>query len=141
MTQEFREMNQQLIQQFRDSGGVGEIGPVHFDRLVLLTTTGRRSGSPHTVPIGYAQDPDGNLLLFASNMGAPQDPDWYRNLAADPHVGVEITGRSFDTEAEVLTGAERDDAYNRWIEMAPHVADHQDKAGRQIPMVRIPAAG
>ena len=133
-------MNQQLIERFRDTGGVGGLGPVHFDHLVLLTTTGRRSGNPHTVPIGFVQDPDGNLLLFGSNMGAPKDPDWCRNIEADPHVVVEVTGRVFDARAEILTGAERDDAYDRWIEMAPHVADHQDKAGRQIPMVRITTA-
>jgi deazaflavin-dependent oxidoreductase (nitroreductase family) len=129
--------NGQLIEQFRANGGVGELGPVHFDQLVLLTTTGRRSGQPHTVPIGGVRD--GNtVLLFASNMGAPTDPDWYRNIAAEPHVRVELTGQTVDAVAEVLTGAERDDAYDKWITHAPHVADHEAKAGRPIPMVRVP---
>jgi deazaflavin-dependent oxidoreductase (nitroreductase family) len=70
-------------------------------------------------------------------MGAPKHPDWYRNLEADPHVTVEITGATWSGEAGILSGADRDDAYRRWIEMAPHVAEHQDKAGREIPMVRI----
>jgi deazaflavin-dependent oxidoreductase (nitroreductase family) len=123
--------------QFRDTGGVGEMGPVHFDRLVLLTTTGRRSGARHTVPLGAARDASGNLLLFASNMAAPRDPDWLRNIAADPRVAVEITGATFEAQAEILSGAEREDAYRRWVEMAPHTADHERKAGRPIPMVRI----
>ena len=89
------------------------------------------------MPIGSAPDADGNLLLFASNMGAPQDPDWFRNLSTDPNVSVEITGQTFDTRAEILAGADRDDAYRRWVEMAPHVADHEKKAGRTIPTVRI----
>jgi deazaflavin-dependent oxidoreductase (nitroreductase family) len=134
---DYREFNQELIDKFRETGGVGELGPVHFDRLVLLTTTGRRTGTQHTVPIGSAPDADGNLLLFASNMGAPQDPDWFRNLSADPNVTVEITGQTFEAQAEILAGEERDDAYRRWVEMAPHVADHEEKARRTIPMVRI----
>jgi deazaflavin-dependent oxidoreductase (nitroreductase family) len=130
-------MNQQVIEKFRASGGIGEVGPVHFDKMVLLTTTGRRTGQPRTVPLGYTADADGNLLLFASNMGAPKHPDWYRNLEADPHVTVEITGATWSGEAGILSGADREDAYRRWIKMAPHVAEHQDKAGREIPMVRI----
>ncbi|HEX3335195.1 MAG TPA: nitroreductase family deazaflavin-dependent oxidoreductase [Jatrophihabitans sp.] len=130
-------MNQRVIAKFRASRGIGEVGPVHFDSLVLLTTTGRRSGEQRTVPLGYTTDADGNLLLFASNMGASKDPDWYRNLEADPHVTVEITGATWSAEAVILFGAEREDAYRRWIDMAPHVADHQDTAGREIPLVRI----
>ena len=137
MTQDFADFNRQLIAAFRAAGGRGELGPVHFENLVLLTTTGRRSGQPRTVPLGSAADDEDNLLLFASNMGAPRDPDWYRNLEADPHVHVEVTGAEWDTDAEILSGAERDDAYRRWVQMAPHVAGHEEKAGRRIPMVRI----
>lgn len=137
---DFRETNKQVVEQFRANDGVGSIGPVDFEHLVLITTTGRRSGTSHTTPLGYAHDDAGNLLLFASNMGAPRDPDWFRNIAADPHVHAEVTGRAWDAEALVLSGAERDDAYDRWIAMAPHVADHQEKAGRTIPMVRVPPA-
>jgi deazaflavin-dependent oxidoreductase (nitroreductase family) len=131
------EFNKQVVEQFRAGGGVGELGPVHFDRMVLLTTTGRRSGEKHVVPVGWARDDAGNLLLFASNMGAPRHPDWYFNIEADPHVTVEITGATFDAQAEILHGDERDDAYRHWVEMAPHVAGHEAQAGRTIPMVRI----
>ena len=137
MTQDFGDFNRQLIEAFRASGGHGELGPVHFENLVLLTTTGRRSGQPRTVPLGSAKDDEGRLLLFASNMGAPRHPDWYLNLETDPRVHVEVTGAEWDTDAEILSGAERDDAYRRWVEMAPHVAGHEKKAGRTIPMVRI----
>jgi deazaflavin-dependent oxidoreductase (nitroreductase family) len=142
MTEEMdvKQFNAQLVKAFRDSGGVGEMGPVHFDRLVLLTTTGRRTGEPRTVPLGSVRTEDDALLLFASNRGAPKDPDWYRNLVANSIVTVEVTGATWQTWAQVLEGDERDEAYRRWVEMAPHVADHQDKAGRQIPMVRIPPA-
>jgi deazaflavin-dependent oxidoreductase (nitroreductase family) len=134
---DFQAFARQLVEQFRESGGVGRLGPVDFERLVVLTTTGRRTGRPHTVPIGAARDDAGNLLLFASNMGAPRHPDWYRNIEANPRVTVEVTGASWDADAEILDGADRDDAYRRWIEMAPNVADHEQKAGRRIPMVRV----
>jgi deazaflavin-dependent oxidoreductase (nitroreductase family) len=134
---DIQQFNSQLIERFRASDGVGEVGPVRFDHLVLLTTTGRRTGRKHTVPLGYTEDADGNLLLFASANAAPRDPEWYRNIEADPRVTVEITGKQWDTEAEILSGAPRDDAYRRWIEMAPHVADHEQKTGRKIPMVRV----
>lgn len=133
------EFNKQIVASFRESCGVGEMGPVQFEHLVLLTTTGRRSGEPRTVPLGSARDDQDNLLLLASNMGAPQHLAWYLNLTADPRVRVEITGASWDTEAVVLDGAAREAAYRRWIETAPHVAAHQEKAGREIPMVRIPS--
>jgi deazaflavin-dependent oxidoreductase (nitroreductase family) len=135
---DFHGFNQQLVEQFRTSGGVGKIGPVDFAHLVVLTTTGRRSKQRHTVPIGYATDDDGNLLLFASANAAPRDPDWYLNLEADPHVHVEITGDEWDATAEILHGAARDDAYHRWVTMAPNVSDHEEKSGRAIPMVRVP---
>jgi deazaflavin-dependent oxidoreductase (nitroreductase family) len=134
---DMRAFNAQLIEQYRASGGHGEMGPVHFEKLVLLTTTGRRSGQLRTVPLGGVRDGE-SLLLFASNMGAPRHPDWYWNIAADPQVAVETAGRTFHARAEILAGAERDDAYAKWIADAPHVADHQDRAGRVIPMVRIP---
>jgi deazaflavin-dependent oxidoreductase (nitroreductase family) len=87
-------VNRQVIEQFRSSGGRGEFGPIHFDRLVLLTTTGRKSGRKRTVPLGHERDGDSNLVLFASNMGAAQDPQWYRNIVADPRVTAEVTGKS-----------------------------------------------
>jgi deazaflavin-dependent oxidoreductase (nitroreductase family) len=89
------------------------------------------------VPIGAARDDAGNLLLFASGNASPRAPDWYRNLEANRHVTVEVTGATWQADAEILEGAEREDALRRWIEMAPHVADHEEKAGRRIPMVRV----
>src|SRR3954454_20724421 len=104
MTQDIGAFNRQVSERFRADGGRGELGPVHFESLVLLTTTGRRSGQPHTVPLGSAADADGNLLLFASNMGAPEDPDWLRNLQRNRRVHVEVTGAEWDADAENLAG-------------------------------------
>jgi deazaflavin-dependent oxidoreductase (nitroreductase family) len=135
---DFAKFNQQVVEQFRASGGHGELGPVHFDRLVLLTTTGRSSGQQHTVPLGSVRDDDGNLVLFGSNMGAPKEPDWVSNIRASAHVQVEVTDESFEADAVILTGEARGEAYQRWMDSAPHTAGHQDQAGREIPMILIP---
>jgi deazaflavin-dependent oxidoreductase (nitroreductase family) len=135
--QDIQQFNQHVIERFRASGGRGELGPVRFENLVLLTTTGRRSGQPRTVPLGAARDDDGHYLLFASNMGAPRHPDWYLNLESDPRVRLEVPGAGWEAKAEILDGAEREAAYRRWLELAPNTAGHQEKAGRTIPMVRI----
>lgn len=135
--EDMQAFNQQLVAQFRASDGVGKLGPVDFARLVLLTTTGRRSGKPHIVPVGYARDAGGHLLLFASANAAPRDPQWFRNIEANRRVHVEITGAQWEADAEILDGVERADAYQRWIEMAPNVADHEERTGRRIPLVRV----
>lgn len=135
---DFQAFNQQLIAAFRECGGIGTLGPVDFEHLVLLTTEGRSSGKPGTVPLGYVRDDDGSLLLFASNMAAPISPQWYRNIEAMQDVTVEITGATWPTGAIMLFGPERDEAYRRWVEANPHVADHEQKSRRLIPMVRIP---
>jgi deazaflavin-dependent oxidoreductase (nitroreductase family) len=134
------EFNKHVIESFRASGGIGELGPVHFDRLVLLTTTGRRSGESRTVPLGCVRNEADELLLFASNMGAAKAPDWFHNIVADPHVTIEITGETREADAVVLRGEARDAAYDSWIETMPGVADHQETAGRLIPMICIPPA-
>ena len=144
MTQDFRDFNRQVVDAFRASGGRGELGPVHFENLVLLTTTGRRSGRARTVPLGSAEDDDGNLLLFASNMGAPTHPDWYRNLVAHPTVTVELPGDTFTGAARTATGDERAALWRDLLAGFPFFADHQNTAGdREIPLVIVdrPAAG
>jgi deazaflavin-dependent oxidoreductase (nitroreductase family) len=134
------EINKQVVTSFRENNGHGSLGPVHFENVVLLTTNGRRSGRPHTVPLGYLRDRD-DLILFASNMGAPRHPDWYLNIVANAHVRVELTDRTFEAEARVTSGAERDEAYAKLVAAWPHVAGHQEQAGRVIPMVKVPLPG
>jgi deazaflavin-dependent oxidoreductase (nitroreductase family) len=109
---------------------------VHFDRIVLLTTTGRRTGQPRTTPLGVARDGE-TLIVYASNNGAPRDPDWFANLVANPSVQVELGGERFAATARVLTGAEREHAYQVWLAAFPTTAGHQDRAGRPIPIVAL----
>ncbi len=86
--------NLNVIEEFRANGGrVG--GPFEGGDLLLLTTTGARSGRPHTVPLGYVRA-EGLILVVASAAGAPEHPQWYRNLLAHPVVRVELGTEAFD---------------------------------------------
>src|SRR4051812_7443738 len=88
-----REFNRKLIAEFRDSGRRLDGRP-----LLLLSTTGRRSGNRYTTPMMYVRLDD-RLLVIASNAGAPKDPDWYANLVADPAVTVEVDGEEYPATA------------------------------------------
>jgi deazaflavin-dependent oxidoreductase (nitroreductase family) len=128
-----RETNHRVITQFRAGG---EVDGMHRERLALLTTTGRHTGEPRTVPTMVHRDGD-RLLVVASNVGAPRHPDWYLNLEADARVKVEIDGREFEAEALPLLGA---DYVRTWTELAQHypfLAEHRNKAKRSIPIVEL----
>ncbi|MEI5527992.1 nitroreductase/quinone reductase family protein [Streptomyces brasiliscabiei] len=135
--------NQQVIDEFRARHG--EVGG-YFEgaRLILLTTTGARTGNRHTTPLGYLPDGDGTILVIASAGGSPKHPDWYRNITADPRVTVESGVFTYEAEAVVLDGEERDRAFARAVESEPGWAEYQAKTDRTIPVValrEIPVAG
>ncbi|GAA3934895.1 nitroreductase/quinone reductase family protein [Actinomadura viridis] len=133
------DFNQQIIEEFRSSGGRLS-GPFEGARLLLLTTTGARSGARHTTPLGYL--PDGErVLVIASAGGAEKNPDWFHNLVADPRVTVENGVFVYDAVATVLEGAERDRVFARAAEADPGWADYQARTSRVIPVVALEAAG
>ncbi|MCO1657996.1 nitroreductase/quinone reductase family protein [Pseudonocardia humida] len=134
---DIRSINRAVIEQFRAGG---EVEGMHRDRLLLLTTTGRRSGEPRTSPMMF--HPDGErLLVIASDMGAATHPAWYLNLAADPHVVVEVGRERYPALAEVLSGAERDRVWSEITQAHPFFVDHEAKAGdREIPVVALTRA-
>jgi len=115
-----------------------QIEGLHRDRLVLLTTTGRRSGTRRTAPMMFV-DVEGDALVIASNAGAAEHPAWFVNLLADPRVTVETPdGRSEEAVAEVLEGEERARVWRELIAGFPFFAEHQERAGnREIPLVRL----
>ncbi|WP_030545480.1 nitroreductase/quinone reductase family protein [Streptomyces albus] len=131
------DFNQRIIEEFRANGGrVG--GPFEGARLILLTTTGARTGKPHTTPLGCL--PDGErTLVIASAGGSPKHPDWYRNVLAQPRVTVEDGVFTYEAEAAVLEGAERDRLFARAAEAEPGWADYQARAGRTLPVVALTA--
>ncbi|TDD57225.1 nitroreductase family deazaflavin-dependent oxidoreductase [Nonomuraea terrae] len=130
------DFNQQIIEEFR--AGRGRVGgPFEGARLLLLTTTGARSGARRTVPLGYLPDEGGRMLLIASAGGAPHHPAWYHNLRADPQVTVETGVFTIEAEATVLEGEERDRLFARAVEADPGWADYQAKSGRVLPVVAL----
>src|SRR5437660_4953190 len=99
------DVNRKMIEDFRstrDTTGV----PMAGRPMLLLTTTGARSGERRTTPMMFVRVAD-RLLVIASNIGAPKNPDWYHNLVAQPHVTVEVGAETFEGTAVVTTGAER----------------------------------
>jgi deazaflavin-dependent oxidoreductase (nitroreductase family) len=136
------EVNRRTIEQFRAGG---EIEGMHRERLVLLTTKGRRTGRPHMAPMMFHRDGD-RLLVIASMMGAPHHPQWYLNLVADPHVTVEIGDETYPALATPIADGERDSVWAMLIRKYPFFAEHQAKTERIIPVVALvalkrPAAG
>jgi deazaflavin-dependent oxidoreductase (nitroreductase family) len=127
------ERNRQVVEQFRAGG---PIEGMHRERLVLLTTTGTRTGRSHTTPMMFVRDGD-RVLVLASNAGAPKVPDWFRNVVANPDVTVELGDERYSATATALEGAEYDEKW-AWIkEKYPFFADHEESAGRRIPVVAL----
>ncbi|HEX3488708.1 MAG TPA: nitroreductase family deazaflavin-dependent oxidoreductase [Streptosporangiaceae bacterium] len=131
-----REINRQVIDQFRAGG---EIQGMHRDRLVLLTTTGAKTGQRRTTPMMFHRDGD-RLLVVASNIGAPRHPDWYVNLAASPRVTVEVGDETYAALAEPLEGEQRERAWAMLKENYPFFAEHEAKTERTIPVVALTRA-
>ncbi|MEU5162674.1 nitroreductase/quinone reductase family protein [Streptomyces sp. NPDC020875] len=132
------EFNTKIIEEFRaNRGRVG--GPFEGARLLLLTTTGARSGNRHTTPVAYLPDGDGRVLVIASAAGAARHPAWYHNLVANPRVTVENGVFTYDAEAAVLRGEEHDLAWARATETDDGWAEYQARTARKIPVVALDA--
>jgi deazaflavin-dependent oxidoreductase (nitroreductase family) len=127
--------NAQIIEEFR--ANEGRVGGRWEERdLLLLTTRGRRSGREYTTPMVYTRDRD-RLLVYASQGGSPEHPDWYLNLAANPKVIVEADGERYDALATPLEGDERDREFAAQAERWPQFAGYQEKTDRVIPVVAL----
>ena len=129
------EYNRKLIEEFRATRTVPD-GPYARRPILILTTTGNKTGQPRTTPVMYIRDGE-RLLVIASNAGAVQHPHWYRNLAAHPGVTVEIGTETFDAQAIPLEGADRQQVWERIVQQQPFFAEHQAKIERQIPVVEL----
>jgi deazaflavin-dependent oxidoreductase (nitroreductase family) len=129
-----KEFNRQLIEEFRTNGGK-VTGQFAGRPLLLLTSTGAKSGHAYTTPLVYTKD--GNrLVIIASKGGAPTNPDWYHNLVAHPMATIELPGERFQAKAVVTTGAERDRLFNQQAEEMPNFAEYQKKnTKRRIPVI------
>lgn len=131
----YNEWNRQIIEEFRANEGKVR-GPFEGVPLLLLTTTGAKSGRQRISPLTYLLE-QGRMYIFASKGGSPTNPDWYHNLIAHPQVIVELGKERFEAAVVVVEGEERDRIYAREEQIHPGVAEYEKRAGRKIPVVEI----
>ena len=129
------EWNKRIIAEFRANDGiVGE--PFEGVTLLLLHTTGAKSGLPRINPLACITDGD-RLLVAASKAGAPDNPDWYYNLVANPDVGVEVGTDEFQARATVAEEPERTELYAKMAAVYPTFQEYQSKTDRVIPVITL----
>ncbi len=127
---------QEHVRRYRETNGaVGHIWR-RGSKVLLLTTTGRRSGRPGTTPLIYENAGD-DYVIVASNGGASEHPGWYRNLANEPHVEVQVKGDVFTALARTATGDERARLWKLAAQQWPAYDDYQTRTEREIPVVVI----
>jgi deazaflavin-dependent oxidoreductase (nitroreductase family) len=139
---ETKTYNEQVIQEFRaNKGQVGHLGGFLKDfPILLLTTTGAKSGRPHTTPLMYVTD-EGRPVVFASAGGSPKNPAWYHNLLAHPQVGVEIGEESFGAVAVVAQGAKRERLWELAVDSNPPLGSYRETLDRRIPLITLEEQG
>ena len=103
--------------------------------ILLLTTTGRRTGNETTTPLIYDLDGVGNPVIVASKGGAPEDPGWYRNLTKDPDVELQVWDEVFPARAHDAEGEERDRLWQLAAKQWPDYDEYVKRTDREIPVV------
>jgi deazaflavin-dependent oxidoreductase (nitroreductase family) len=132
------DFNQQIIDEFRANGGqLG--GGFAGAPMLLLHTTGAKSGKERVNPLAYQEDGE-RLVVFASKAGAPSNPGWYYNLKANPAVTVEVGTETAPFTARVAEGEEHDRLWTRQKQLMPGFAEYEKTAGRVIPVVVLERA-
>ncbi len=127
------DFNEKIIDEFRANGGkVG--GPFEGAPLLLLHTTGAKTGRTRVKPLAYRRDGD-RLVVFGTKGGAPTNPEWYYNVQANPRVTVEVGSDRFEADATVASPDERDRIWRLQTRDVPLFADYQQKTDRTIPVV------
>lgn len=135
VTNERVNWNQKIIEEFRaNDGNVG--GRFEDKTLLLLHTTGAKTGKERVNPVAYVRD-GGNYVVIASKGGAPDNPDWYYNILANPLVTVEVGTETFQAKAEVAEEPERTRLYNKMADMMDSFNDYRRKTDRVIPVFKL----
>jgi deazaflavin-dependent oxidoreductase (nitroreductase family) len=127
--------NNAIIEEFRANDGVVG-GPFEGATLLLLTTTGAKSGQPRLSPLAYLTI-DGKTIIVGSKAGADTNPHWVHNLRANPRAHVEVGTDAYDVVARELPDDERDATYPKIVEIAPGFGDYQSKTSRKIPLFEL----
>jgi deazaflavin-dependent oxidoreductase (nitroreductase family) len=137
-TETINAFNKGIIDEFR--GNAGKVtGQFANADLLLLTTTGAKSGLSRVSPLAYFRV-DGKLIIVGSFAGAPVNPAWVHNLRANPGAHVEVGTESFDVTARELPSDERDEIFPQLTAAAPGFAENQSKTSRVIPLFELQPA-
>jgi deazaflavin-dependent oxidoreductase (nitroreductase family) len=132
------DFNRGIVEEFRANGGkVG--GPFEGGSLLLLHTTGAKSGKARLSPLAYLIVDD-KMLVFGSYAGAPKDPAWVHNLRANPAARIEVGTDAYDVTVRELPDGERDATFAKLVELAPVLADYQANTTRTIPLFELARA-
>ena len=135
MADPFAEINKQLLEEFRRTDGK-LTGQFAGAPIVIVNHTGAKSGKTYTTPLVYSKD--GNrFVIIASMAGAPNNPDWYHNIKANPTVTLEIGTERFQAKATVTSGEERERLFNAQAAIMPVFNDYRKKTTRQIPVIAL----
>lgn len=127
--------NQQIIAEFRaNEGKVG--GFFEGAPMVILHSTGAKSGLERIIPLMAQEHPDG-WAIFASKAGAPDNPDWYHNLVAHPEASIEVGTETVDVTARVLDGEERSEIWEAQKAAWSNFAEYEKATTRTIPVVLL----
>ncbi len=132
---DMKEFNKTTIDEFRANGGVvgGQFAGIP---LLLLTTTGAKTGLTRVNPLAYMNHGDRHIII-ASYAGAPTNPPWYYNLLSNPEVSVEMGSERFTAKADVLDEPERTELYAKMAGIIPVFSEYQSKTTRVIPVVAL----
>ena len=126
---------QEHVRRYQETDG--EVGYLwNGAPIALLTTTGRRTGDPTTTPLIFGRDGE-NLVLIASQGGAPEHPGWYRNLAKQPEVELQVKGDHFRGRARTAAADERERLWRLMAEIWPHYDEYATRTEREIPVVVV----
>jgi deazaflavin-dependent oxidoreductase (nitroreductase family) len=133
-TNRYQSFNEALIADLRANRGRATSGPFRGGPILILTTTGARSGQVRENPLAYTQSGD-DFVVIASKGGSPEHPSWYHNLVANPEVTVEVLGEGFPATARLAEGEEYDRLFHAMGERMPSFFDYQRKTSRKLPVI------
>lgn len=136
---DMHDFNRQIIAEFRANDGKCG-GMFEGSDMLILHTLGAKSGQVRQNPLVYRQEGE-TYYIFASKGGAPTNPDWYRNVVANPDATIEVGAESIAVHARLLTGDERDAVFDRHKERYPNFAEDEAATTRVIPVVALDPAG
>ncbi len=133
------DFNKQVVEEFRANDG--KVGGYFAEQdVLLLTTTGARSGQPRLIPLVYTKSGD-DYVVLASKAGADTHPDWYFNLRANSDATVEVGTESFQARARVTVEPERTELYTVHETKMPGFKEYREGTSRQIPVIVLERAG